>query len=172
MATRTVKSLWDRFEDRRSAHDELDQLSRMLAFALGLHGQRQAAAAGATTAWAPALDICERKDAYMITVELPATLDDLRVTMEDSPLTIQGERIFAHDSSEHHFHRIERRSGSFRRSITLPAHVVADQIQATIDGGVLEILLSKAEEAKPRHIEIRPGRATVVAATGDGATPR
>ena len=172
MATRTVKALWDRFEDRRSAHDELDQLSRMLAFALGLHGQRQAAA-GATTAWAPALDICERKDAYLITVELPAvTLDDLRVTMEDSLLTIQGERHFAHDSSEQHFHRVERRYGAFRRSITLPAHVVADQIQATIDGGVLEILLSKAEEAKPRHIEIRPGRATVVAATGDGATPR
>ena len=175
MAIRTVKTLWDPFEDLRSAQDELDQMSPMLAHALGLHGQRQAAAS-ATATWAPVLDISERKDAYLITVELPGVaLDDLQVTMQASLLTIHGERYFAHDSSEQHVHRIERRYGSFRRSITLPAHVVADQIQATMDGGVLEILVPKAEEAKPKHIEIRAGhagRATVVAATGDRATPR
>ena len=75
-----------------------------------------------TPAWAPALDIAERKDAYLVTVELPGVkLDDLEITLEDGRLTIQGERHVAHDSSEQKVHRVERSSGAFRRSITLPA---------------------------------------------------
>ena len=62
-----------------------------------------------------------------MTVELPGVqADDLEITMEDGLLTIQGERHFAHDSSEQQFHRVERRYGAFRRSITLPAHVMAE----------------------------------------------
>src|SRR6266540_544937 len=123
----------------------------------GLRGQRQGAAVDGTPAWAPALDISERKDAYLVTVELPGvTLDDLQITMQDSLLTIQGERHFAHDSSEQQFHRVERCYGAFRRSITLPAHVMADAVQATIDGGVLQVVVPKAEEAKPKRIMVQP----------------
>jgi HSP20 family protein len=151
------RTQWDPFEDLRGAQQELNQMSPALAHALGLHGQRQGAAIGSTPAWMPALDISERKDAYLITVELPGVkLDDLQITMEGSLLTIQGERVFAHDSSEQQFHRIERRYGTFRRSITLPAHVVADAVQATVDDGVLQILVPKAEEAKPKRIQVRP----------------
>jgi HSP20 family protein len=154
-----LRTQWDTFEDLRSADDELRQMNQMspaLAHALGLHGQRQRVV-GSAMAWAPALDISERKDAYLVTVELPGVkLDDLQITMEDSLLTIQGERHFGHDSSEQHFHRVERSYGSFRRSITLPAHVMADAIEATIDDGVLQILVPKAEDAKPRRIQVRP----------------
>jgi HSP20 family protein len=147
---------WDSFEDLRSAHDELDQMSPALAHALGMHDQRESAAMG-SPAWMPPLDISERKDAYLITVELPGVeLDDVQVTMEANLLTIQGERIFAHDSSEQQFHRIERRYGAFRRSITLPTHVITDAVQATAGGGVLQILVPKAEEAKPKQIQVRP----------------
>ena len=121
MATMTR---WDPFQDLRSAQDEMAQMPRgpMLAHALGLHGQPQGS--DRATAWAPALDISERKDAYLVTVELPGVeADDLDITLEDGLLTIQGERHFAHDSSEQQFHRVERRYGAFRRSITLPAHV-------------------------------------------------
>jgi HSP20 family protein len=90
--------------------------------------------------------------------------------MEDGLLTIQGERQFAHDSSEQQFHRVERRYGAFRRSITLPAHVMAEGIQASFDNGVLQVLVPKAEEAKPKRIQIRPGRTEVPAATGEGAS--
>jgi HSP20 family protein len=167
-----LRTPWDPFEDLRSAQDELTQMSPALAHALGLHGQRQDAAIGSTPAWMPALDISERKDAYLITVELPGVaLDDVQVTMEDSLLTIQGERVFAHDSSEQQFHRIERRYGAFRRSITLPAHVVADAVQATVDGGVLQILVPKAEEAKPKRITVRPGHANIPAASSEDTPP-
>ena len=160
---------WDPFQDLRSAQDEMAQMSPMLAHALGLQGQPQES--DRATAWAPALDISERKDAYLVNVELPGLKpEDLDITMEDGLLTIQGERHFAHDSSEQQFHRVERRYGAFRRSITLPAHAMAEGIQASFEDGVLQILVPKAEEAKPRRIQVRPGRMEVTAASSEGAS--
>jgi HSP20 family protein len=87
-------------------------------------------------------------------------------------LTIQGERQFTSESSEQQFHRVERRYGAFRRSITLPAHVMAEGIQALVDNGVLQVLVPKMEEAKPKRIQVRPGRAEVLAASsGEDTTP-
>jgi HSP20 family protein len=150
-----LRTQWDPFEDLRSGQDEMGP---MLARALGRYGQRQGAAADATPAWAPALDISERKDAYLMTVELPGVkLDDLQITLEDGLLTIQGERHFARDSSDQQFHRVERRYGAFRRSITLPTHVQADAVEATVEDGVLQIMVPKMEEAKPKRIQVRPG---------------
>ena len=65
MATMTR---WDPFQDLRDAQDEMAQMSPRLAHALGLHGQQQGSGRAATTAWAPALDISEREDAYLVTV--------------------------------------------------------------------------------------------------------
>ncbi len=93
-----------------------------------------------------------------MTVELPGVkLEDLEITLDDGLLTIQGERSFADDSSEQQYHRIERRYGAFRRSITLPAHVMADAVEASFEDGVLQIVVPKAEEAKPKRIQVRPG---------------
>jgi HSP20 family protein len=166
MATMTR---WDPFQDLRSAQEEMAQMSPMLAHALGLHGQQGSSRA---TAWAPALDISERKDAYLVTVELPGVeADDLQITLDDGLLTIQGEQYFAHDSSEQHFHRVERRYGAFRRSITLPAQVIAEGIQASVDNGVLQILVPKMEEATPKRIKIRPGQAEIPAASSGEDPP-
>jgi HSP20 family protein len=166
MATMTR---WDPFQDLRSAQEEMAQMSPMLAHALGLHAQQ---GSGEATAWAPALDISERKDAYLVTVELPGVeADDLQITLEDGLLTIQGERQFTQESSEQQFHRVERRYGAFRRSITLPAHVMAEGIQATADNGVLQIMVPKLEEATPKRIQVRPGRADIPAASSEDTTP-
>jgi HSP20 family protein len=168
MATMTR---WDPFQDLRSAQEEMAQMSPMLAHALGLHAQ-QGGGQAMTTAWAPALDISERKDAYLVTVELPGVdADDLEITLEDGLLTIQGERRFTQESSEQQFHRVERRYGAFRRSITLPAQVMGEQIEATVDNGVLQILVPKLEEATPKRIQVRPGRADLPAASGEEPTP-
>jgi HSP20 family protein len=165
----TTMMRWDPFQDLRSAQDEMAQMSPMLAHALGLHTQQSNERA---TAWAPALDISERKDAYLVTVELPGVeADDLAITMEDGLLTIQGERQFTSESSEQQFHRIERRYGAFRRSITLPAQVQAEQIEASFDNGVLQIVVPKMEEAKPKRIQVRPGRAEILAASSEDTTP-
>jgi HSP20 family protein len=169
MATMTR---WDPFQDLRSAQDELAQMSPMLVHALGLHGQQQGSGRTTTTAWAPALDISERKDAYLVTVELPGVkMDDLEITLEDNLLTIQGERHVTNDASEEQFHRVERRYGAFRRSITLPAQVMADAVEASFEDGVLQILVPKREEATPKRIQVRPGRARIPAASGEDTSP-
>ena len=155
-----LRTQWYPFQDLRSTQEEQaqTQMVRRFAHALGLHGQWQGATGASTPAWAPALDIAERTDAYLMTVELPGVkLDDLEITLEDGLLTIQGERQFTSESSEEQYHRVERRSGGFRRSITLPAHVTADEVEASIEDGVLRILVPKADEAKPKRIQVTPG---------------
>jgi HSP20 family protein len=155
-----LRTQWDPFQDLRSTQDERTryQMDSLLAPTLGLFGQRQDTALPSTPVWAPALDISERKDAYLVSVELPGVkLEDLEITLDDGLLTIQGERSFADDASEQQYHRIERRYGTFRRSITLPAHVMADMVEASFEDGVLQIVVPKAEEAKPKRIQIRPG---------------
>jgi HSP20 family protein len=152
-----LRTHWDPFQDLRSTQEERaqDQLDRLFAHALGLHTQQ---ASGRSSAWAPALDISERTDAYLVTVELPGVkLDDLQITMEDGLLTIQGERQVTSESSKEQYHRVERSSGAFRRSITLPAHVMADAVEASMEDGVLRILVPKADEAKPTRIQVTPG---------------
>ena len=67
------------------------------------------------------------------------------------------------NAQEEQFHRVERSSGAFRRSITLPAHVEADAVEASMEDGVLRILVPKAEEAKPKRIQVNPGGMEAIA---------
>jgi HSP20 family protein len=161
LATRSTR--WDPFQDLRNAQDErtryqMDSLmDSLFPSTFSLYGQRQSAAVTSPPVWAPALDIAERKDAYLVSVELPGVkLDDLMITLDDGLLTIQGERSFTDDTSKQQYHRVERFYGAFRRSITLPAHVMAEGVEASIEDGVLQILVPKAEQAKPKRIEVRP----------------
>jgi HSP20 family protein len=152
----TAISSWDLFEDLREAQDELMRMNRVRAQRLAQLGQQYEGAA--TPAWAPAVDISERKDAYLVSVELPGVrIDDLEITFEGGILTIQGERHVAHDSSEERMHRVERRYGAFRRSITLPTHVMPDAIEASAQDGILQILVPKAEEVHAKRIAVRAG---------------
>ena len=146
-------SRWDPFQDLLSIQDEMNQL---FTRAVGQQPRSGQAESARQRMWAPALDISERKDAYVVSVELPGVKpEDLDITMEDGLLTIQGERQFSQESTEQQYHRVERRYGSFRRSITLPSQVQADAIEASFENGVLEVVVPKAEEAKPKKISVR-----------------
>jgi HSP20 family protein len=152
-------SRWDPFQDLLAIQDEMNQV-----FGRARQGQ-------GGRVWAPALDISERKDAYVVTVEVPGVSpDDLDITLEDGLLTIQGERQFTQESTEQQYHRVERRYGSFRRSITLPSQVQAETIEASFENGVLEVVVPKAEEAKPRKISVKAsaGRQEVPGTTTSG----
>ena len=152
----TVMTSWDLFDDLRSAQDEL--VRRMPGFWAGHFGQ-QPGTGPASQAWAPAVDITERKDAYLVAAELPGVgNDDLEITFQDGGLTIQGERRLAADAAGEKVHRSERRYGAFRRSITLPSHVQADKIEASAQDGVLLILVPKAQEAHAKRIQVRGGK--------------
>jgi HSP20 family protein len=152
----TAVSSWDLFEDLRETQDELLRMNTLRGQMFGQYAQQYAGTA--TQVWAPALDISERKDAYLVSVELPGIgMDDLEITFEGGLLTIQGERHVPQDSSEQKMHRVERRYGAFRRSITLPTHVMADAIEASVQDGVLYILVPKAAEAHAKRIAVTAG---------------
>jgi HSP20 family protein len=154
----TVMTSWNLFDDLRTAQDELYRMSRMPGQWLGQFGQ-QAGTGPATQAWAPAIDITERKDAYMVTAELPGIkIEDLQITFQDGLLTIQGERHVEHDPATEKVHRAERRYGAFRRSITVPSHVLADAIDASAQDGVLQVLVPKAPEVHAKRIQVRAGK--------------
>jgi HSP20 family protein len=153
----TLITGWDLFEDLRDAQDELLRMNRMRTQRMAQLGQRQNGGASAP-AWAPAVDISERKDAYVVAVEIPGVgADDLEITFEDGLMTIQGERHLVQDSSDEKVHRIERRYGTFRRSINLPSHIRADAIEASVQDGVLHILVPKADEVQAKRIQVRVG---------------
>ena len=165
----TAISSWDLFEDLRETQDEMLRMNRMRAAQwLGQFGQQYGGAAN--QAWAPALDISERKDAYLVSVELPGIgMDDIEITFEGGLLTIQGERHSASYADGEKAHRVERRYGAFRRSITVPSHVEADKIEASAQDGVLQVLVPKAHEVQAKHITVRAGQPHAAVISGTAA---
>jgi len=108
-----------------------------------------------TRGWTPAVDISEDKENVRIAVELPGLKKkDVKISMDDGVLTLQGERKFEREEKKEDYHRVERAYGSFSRSFTLPSNVDASKIQATMEEGILTIAIPKKEEAKPKEIEI------------------
>ena len=119
------------------------------------------------TAWRPAVDISERGDAYRVTVEIPGIkAGEVEITMADGLLTIQGERHAVRAAGEK-IHRSERGYGVFHRSLALPSsHVEADKTEASVRGGVLEILIPKAAEAQAAPTRVRVSQGNAVLAPG------
>ena len=106
--------------------------------------------------WSPALDAFEDKDKYTACIEVPGLKkDDLNVTVHDGVLTISGERKTEKDVKECTVHRTERYYGKFSRSVSLPSAVRADKVSAAYKDGVLTVEVPKAEEAKPKTIEVK-----------------
>ena len=169
-----VMTRWDAFHDLRGAQDQLNQMYRLFTQARGQEAPQSGAGATSAPAWAPPVDISERKDAYVLTVELPGVkVEDLEIAFQDGLLTIQGERALTQDSPDEQFHVLERRYGFFRRSITLPPHVKPDAIEASSEDGVLRVVVPKVEEVRPKRIEVHAVRAPTAAdveqkAAGEG----
>jgi HSP20 family protein len=168
----TAMARWELFEDIRDAQDELLRMNRMPAQRLNLLGHEIHAGMSAPP-WTPAVDISERKDAYMVAAELPGVgIDDLEITFEGRLLTIQGQRRVATDSSNERIHRSERNYGAFRRSITLPTHVRPEAIEASTQDGVLQITVPKAEEVRTKRIQVRVRGGHALPAIGDEGETR
>ncbi len=106
--------------------------------------------------WAPSVDISETDDEYLIKVELPGVpKEDVKVTVHDGVLTLQGERKLEREQEGNTFHRVERSYGSFARSFTLPENVDGGSVHAKHRDGLLYLHLGKLEATKPRSIEVK-----------------
>lgn len=110
----------------------------------------------ATSDWRPAVDIKEEPNRFVILADIPGVKpEDIEITMENGMLTIKGERIETREKEEKGLRRMERHQGSFYRRFSLPETADAEKVVATGKNGVLEIVLPKLEQVKPKRIEIK-----------------
>jgi len=108
--------------------------------------------------WLPAMDLVETDDHFVLRADLPGlSEDDVDVTLENDVLTVSGQRKAETETREKGYYRVERASGSFRRSLSLPEGVDPDAIEANFDKGVLEVRIPKPEQRKPRKVAITVG---------------
>jgi HSP20 family protein len=107
------------------------------------------------TGWSPALDLYQSNDNVIAVVELPGMRkEDVEISLHDGTLTISGERKRETSSNGENAERTERYIGRFRRSIALPTRVDAGKVSATYRDGILTVTLPKAEEVKPKQIQV------------------
>ncbi len=104
----------------------------------------------------PLTDIVETKDNYVFKLDIPGVKkEDVKISFVNGTLSISGERKQEKESKDSRLHRIERTYGSYYRSFTLPQQIKEDKIEAEFKDGALTITVPKAEEAKPKEIEIK-----------------
>jgi HSP20 family protein len=133
--------------------------------------------AGAGTAqlrqWVPAMDLVEEQDHFVLRADLPGVSeDDVSIELDDNVLTVSGKRASEHEERREGYYRVERASGSFSRSLTLPDGVDAERIDASFANGVLEVRIPKPEQRRPRRVAINSGGAvpTVEGSASESST--
>ena len=143
-------SRWDPFSELLDMRREMDRLFG------GFFGGTPATMAAAEGLWAPAVDIRETKDGFVVEAELPGMKqDEIQITIVDNTLTLKGERKRDQEVRENGYTRIERAYGTFQRALVLPSVVDAAKVRAKYTDGVLAIELPKKEEAKPKEIKVQ-----------------
>ena len=143
----TPKTLWDSCRGLGEIHGEFDKL-----FDNMMPTREQASSKD----FYPVVDILEDKDKYLIKAELPGVNQkDVKLTVNDNVLTIEGERKNEYEKKKDGIHFIERSYGAFCRSFRLNCDIAADKIAAKSKDGVLEITLPKSEKSKPQEISIK-----------------
>lgn len=164
---------WEPARELQSVQNEVNRLFSTLFETPGV------AAQGATARrWIPAMDLIETESDFVLWADLPGmTQADIKIEAQDNVLTISGERKAEHEERREGYYRIERASGAFSRSLTLPEGVDPQSVRATFDRGVLELHVPKPVARKPQKIEIRVGEGnetlegTEATATEASSTP-
>ena len=109
----------------------------------------------ATSEWIPRVDITEEPGRFVLFADIPGVApEDIEVQMDKGILTIKGERRHESKVETESFSRIERRHGSFHRRFALPDSADPDQVSATGNNGVLQIIIPKRPETTPRRIQV------------------
>ena len=142
MLARVYRDPWDTMREFRG---ELDRI----------FNSNSAAYTDTATDWVPSVDIMEGKDAYEVVADVPGVdPKDIDISLEDSVLTVKGERKAEHKDESDGYSRTERVYGSFYRRFTLPDTADADNISAKTEHGVLKLSIPKKEKALPKKITV------------------
>jgi len=144
---------WDPFAELLTLQREANRLFERTFGDWGFDGERTTRPYLRT--WEPLVDICETADEVIVQAELPGLrLEDIKVELNGSYLTIEGERPWE-EKEGHTYYRTERPYGRFFRRLAVNVPVDANRVQASYNAGVLAIRLPKAEEAKPKQVEVK-----------------
>ena len=107
-----------------------------------------------TTAFTPALDIAEKDNSFELRMDIPGMeAKDLDIQVQGNTVTVSGHRNEEKEEKDKKFHRIERRSGSFSRTLTLPCDVTVKEVAAEYTNGVLHVVLPKCEKSRPNKLK-------------------
>ncbi|MFC5999253.1 Hsp20/alpha crystallin family protein [Quadrisphaera sp. GCM10027208] len=139
----TELQTWNPFRELDDLHE---RMSRLMESTFG-------ETRNGLTSWVPAVDIEETDEAFLVEAELPGVKrDDVTVELRDNELTIHGEIKERERTGV--LRRQTRRTGQFDYRVVLPGDVDADNVEANLQEGILRVTVRKAEQAKPRRIEI------------------
>jgi HSP20 family protein len=151
----TLLTRWEPFRDLATMQDRMNRMNRLFR---ETYSPEEPEEALTTTGFAPPVDIYEDEHNITLKLEVPGIEEkDIDVRVENTTLTVHGERKIEKEEKEENFRRVERQYGSFTRSFTLPSSVDPGQVTAHYDKGVLKINLAKKAEAKPKQIKVNVG---------------
>ena len=150
---------WEPVRELNTIQNEMNRLFNTLFEPGGGQGNVPSTA----RRWLPAMDLVESGEEFVLRADLPGLNEnDVNIELEDNVLTISGERKSEHEERQEGYYRLERASGAFSRSLTLPEGVDPEKVQASFERGVLEVRIPKPEQRKPRKVTI----------SADGGTPK
>lgn len=148
---------WEPFRDLVSIQDRVNRLFDDAFRNTQRQGSEEEWALGGS--WAPVVDIFEKDGSIVLKAELPGVdPKSVDIRVENNTLSLRGERKLDSEVKRESYHRVERSYGTFSRSFTLPNVVDTEKIKADFKDGVLQLLLPKREEAKPKQIQIQVGQ--------------
>jgi HSP20 family protein len=144
-----------RWEPVRELNTIQQEMNRLFNTFFDTSGGGNGPSTTALRRWIPAMDLVETADEFVLRADLPGLSEkDVSIELEDNVLTISGERKAEHEERKEGYYRVERSSGSFSRSLTLPKGVDPEAVRANFDRGVLEVRIPKPEVRKPRKVAI------------------
>ena len=150
----TLLTRWEPFREFSTMQERINRMNRLFRESYP-EGPDEALT---TTSFAPPVDIYEDEHNVTLKLEVPGIDEkDIDVRIENTTLTVHGERKIEKEEKEENFRRVERQYGSFTRSFTLPSSVDPGQVSANYDTGMLKINLPKKAEAKPKQIKVNVG---------------
>ena len=154
----TLLTRWEPFRDYSAMQNRINHMNRLFRESYSPEGPEGPEEALTTTSFAPPVDIYEDEHNITLKMEVPGIDEkDIDVRIENTTLTVHGERKIEKEEKEENFRRVERQYGEFTRSFTLPSSVDPGQVTAHYDKGVLKINLAKKAEAKPKQIKVTVG---------------
>jgi len=148
---------WNPFDDMRSIQDEVNRLFDRRTGQQGPPSQQRRENVSSRV-WTPTVDVLEDANEIVLRIDLPGVeQDQIKIELSGESLTISGSRALPDEASRDKYVRVERNYGPFQRSFTIGVPLQQDKVTAGYTDGVLEVHLPKAEEIKPKRVEVKIG---------------